>query len=72
VGCYNPNTATFICVHRQQHWDGGWSYVITPGIENGMLLALANRLQELVTEIYNNGTVLTRNIQVITLTSDRA
>lgn len=44
----NTCVATLICVHREQHWNGGWSDVITPRVENGMLLALADRLHILI------------------------
>lgn len=43
----NTCIATLVCIHREQHWNGGWSDVITPRVMNGGIMKLASRLREM-------------------------
>ena len=43
----NTCIATLICIHREQHWNGGWSDVISPRVLDGGIKKLAERLRDL-------------------------
>lgn len=44
----DQSVATLICVHRHQYWNGGYTDVVKPRIEDGSILKRVEHIEELM------------------------